>query len=129
MSGKWQGGKGSDPRPIADKKKFDENWDRIFGKKEPELKKKKLQLLWVLCPGHVKSKNDGQVHYVSEKQLRSLYDLKYLDYVLPLEEYEDRKHVRPGEVYVVYLRPRYEGDYAEYKAETIAEWEKVNGES
>jgi hypothetical protein len=38
MSGKWQGGKGSDPRPIADKKKFDENWDRIFGKKDQEQK-------------------------------------------------------------------------------------------
>lgn len=37
MSGKWQGGKGSDPRPISDKKKFDENWDRIFSKKEPEV--------------------------------------------------------------------------------------------
>ena len=27
------GGKGSRPRPV-DKKKFDENWDRIFGKKD-----------------------------------------------------------------------------------------------
>lgn len=30
-------GKGSKPRPFSDKKKFDENWDMIFGKKkEPE---------------------------------------------------------------------------------------------
>lgn len=28
-------GKGSRPRPV-DKKKFDENWDRIFGKKKDE---------------------------------------------------------------------------------------------
>jgi len=28
----WHGGKGSKPRPV-DKKKFDDNWDRIFGKK------------------------------------------------------------------------------------------------
>lgn len=27
------GGKGSAPRPIPDRKKFEENWDRIFGKK------------------------------------------------------------------------------------------------
>ena len=27
----WHGGKGSKQRPT-DKKKFDENWDRIFGK-------------------------------------------------------------------------------------------------
>lgn len=31
------GGKGSARRPT-DKKKFDDNWDRIFGKKEPETK-------------------------------------------------------------------------------------------
>jgi hypothetical protein len=35
-------GKGSKPRPFTDKKKFDDNWDMIFGKKkekEPEDKK------------------------------------------------------------------------------------------
>ena len=31
---KWHGGKGSIPRPIADKSKFEENWERIFGKQE-----------------------------------------------------------------------------------------------
>ena len=32
----WHGGKGSDPRKV-DKKKFDKNWDLIFGnKKEPK---------------------------------------------------------------------------------------------
>lgn len=41
MSGKWQGGKGSDPRPIADRKKFEENWERIFGKKEDKPKPEK----------------------------------------------------------------------------------------
>lgn len=35
----WHGGKGSKPRPV-DKKKFDENWDRIFGNKKKEEKKK-----------------------------------------------------------------------------------------
>lgn len=29
---KWHGGKGSKQRPT-DKKKFDDNWDRIFNKK------------------------------------------------------------------------------------------------
>lgn len=33
----WHGGKGSKPRPYSiDKKKFDDNWDRIFGKKKEE---------------------------------------------------------------------------------------------
>ena len=31
----WHGGKGSSPRPV-DKKKFDENWDRIFSKNKNE---------------------------------------------------------------------------------------------
>lgn len=34
----WSGGKGSSPRPT-DKKKFDEGWDRIFGKKKEDDKK------------------------------------------------------------------------------------------
>lgn len=35
--GSWSGGKGSKPRPIKDKKQFDENWERIFGKKQPPI--------------------------------------------------------------------------------------------
>lgn len=39
MSEQWHGGKGSRPRPYSvDKKNFDENWDRIFGKKKEEEK-------------------------------------------------------------------------------------------
>lgn len=34
MSGQWQGGKGSKQRKAADQKKFDSNWDAIFGKKD-----------------------------------------------------------------------------------------------
>lgn len=30
---KWHGGKGSNPRPIRDRKQFDDNWDKIFSKK------------------------------------------------------------------------------------------------
>lgn len=33
----WHGGKGSKPRPV-DKRKFDENWDKIFGKKKEKEK-------------------------------------------------------------------------------------------
>lgn len=32
MSGQWEGGKGSKQRPT-NKSKFDENYDKIFGKK------------------------------------------------------------------------------------------------
>ena len=33
MSGAWEGGKGSNARRV-DQKKFDSNWDAIFGKKD-----------------------------------------------------------------------------------------------
>lgn len=33
------GGKGDKPRPIPDRKKFEDNWDSIFKKKEEEKKK------------------------------------------------------------------------------------------
>jgi hypothetical protein len=32
--------KGSAPRPIPDRQKFDENWDKIFGKKPSKDEKK-----------------------------------------------------------------------------------------
>ena len=31
-------GKGSKPRPIPDRKQYEENWDRIFGKKKQDEK-------------------------------------------------------------------------------------------
>lgn len=36
-------GKGSKPRPIADRKKFSENWDKIFNNKEVKNAKEKEQ--------------------------------------------------------------------------------------
>lgn len=30
------GGKGSKPRPIPDRKQFEDNWDKIFKKPKPE---------------------------------------------------------------------------------------------
>ena len=34
MSNSWHGGKGSKPRPIEDKKRFEDNWDAIFAPKD-----------------------------------------------------------------------------------------------
>ena len=37
-----EAGKGSSPRPLSvDRKKFEDNWDRIFTKKKEEKKKDK----------------------------------------------------------------------------------------
>ena len=48
---KWHGGKGSKRRP-SDEQAYSDNWDRIFGTKEPEIKVRKS------TPKHAKS----QVH-------------------------------------------------------------------
>ena len=42
--GKWIGGKGSDRRPkkVSDEQ-FQDNWEKIFGKKEPKIKSRKHQ--------------------------------------------------------------------------------------
>lgn len=37
MSGQWHGGKGSAPRKGADRKAYEDNWERIFGKKEKDM--------------------------------------------------------------------------------------------
>ena len=36
MTEKWHGGKGDRPRPISNRKQFDENWKLIFGKLDYE---------------------------------------------------------------------------------------------
>ena len=38
----WHGGKGSAPRPRSvPKDVWEDNWERVFGKKEPEIKVRK----------------------------------------------------------------------------------------
>ena len=40
---KWQGGKGSDRRPMnINDKDMEDNWKRIFGKPEPKVKVRKI---------------------------------------------------------------------------------------
>jgi hypothetical protein len=38
MGKEWHGGKGSAQRTALDQKKFEDNWDKIFGKKEKDKK-------------------------------------------------------------------------------------------
>jgi len=40
MSSSWHGGKGDAPRKGADRKAYEDGWDRIFGKKDSEKAKK-----------------------------------------------------------------------------------------
>jgi len=42
----WHGGKGSKPRPVSDRKKFEDNWDAIFNKKKEPEKQPKEDKIW-----------------------------------------------------------------------------------
>jgi hypothetical protein len=43
MSNSWHGGKGSKPRSVSDRKKFEDNWDAIFNKKKVDESKKDVK--------------------------------------------------------------------------------------
>ena len=65
---------------------------------------------YLLCPGHVMSKTDGQYHYVSAHELAGLYGVRM-----------DQCDVRPDKKisgfgwrpapWIIELHPRYDGDY------------------
>jgi len=47
MSNQWHGGKGSAPRKNNDQKTYEDNWEKIFGKKNQKVKQKQLtELNW-----------------------------------------------------------------------------------
>jgi hypothetical protein len=73
---------------------------------------------YVLCPGQVMSKRDGQVHHVSAGELQALYRVDPRDcLVMPAQPSVGRCGLRDwvqaaidaGDL--VALRPRYDGDY------------------
>ena len=47
-----EAGKGDTPRPIVDRKKFEESWERTFGKKCPEGLCENRKQCWEPC-GHL----------------------------------------------------------------------------
>lgn len=61
---------------------------------------------YILHPGTVKSKTDGQEHYISAARLARLYGLNLVDCIV---------HTEPKSyafnVYDIHLHPRYDGDY------------------
>ena len=74
---------------------------------------------YILCPGEIESKYDGQIHYIGPMQLARLYEIDIRD----CEIYEPAPWWTPSyfkEFEVKYkdiprLYPRYHGDYLEYK--------------
>lgn len=75
-----------------------------------------MTVRYLLCPGPVRSRSDGQVHHVSAPELARLYGVAMADCVAlpgrpgdrPLR---DTLLARAARGELVYLHPRYDGDY------------------
>ena len=66
-SKQWHGGKGSGRRSTADDNAYGDNWDKIFGKKKPEIKVRKE------TPDHGKT----QIHTDTSKVIPRHYKYKH----------------------------------------------------
>lgn len=71
--------------------------------------------LYVLCPGRVTSRTDGQRHWVGADALRRLYGVAARDCVTYPQgdgtEADIRRRIWCDPPGAIYLRPRYDGDY------------------
>lgn len=70
---------------------------------------------YVLHPGPVKSRNDGQVHFIGAAQLADLYNVSLRDCITyPTgcgTESVIRRRIWRDPVDAVHLHPRYDGNY------------------
>ena len=70
---------------------------------------------FVLCPGYVNSRTDGQRHWVGADALRRLYGVSVRDCVIYPQgdgvEADIRRRIWCAPSGAVWLRPRYDGDY------------------
>jgi hypothetical protein len=72
------------------------------------------RVYYVVCPGWIESKNDGQRHFIGAMQLMNLYGLntrRHDVHIEPSASWEFHGWNPPTDA--VYLRPRYHGDYTE----------------
>ena len=67
-----------------------------------------MKKTYLVCPGIVKSKSDGDEHFITAKQLMSLYAVKPYD-CLVVDCPESARGIK-WEDYIV-LRPNTEGNY------------------
>lgn len=63
---------------------------------------------YIICPGYVRSKNDGQIHYIGAGRLIELYELSH-ELVCGVL-HDDTKGFSNPEDYI-FLHPRTDGDY------------------
>lgn len=77
-----------------------------------------MTIRYLLCPGHVRSKGDGQVHYIPAMTLAHLYSVKMSECVIlpgnrtPWDSRARETWLARADLgEVIALRPRYDGDY------------------
>lgn len=71
-------------------------------------------IYYIICPGWITSKNDGQRHYIGAMQLMRLYGMSHRTHdvhIHPEGRHEYLGWNPPSDA--VYLHPRYDGDYKE----------------
>lgn len=74
---------------------------------------------YLLCPGYVVSRNDGQKHYIGAKLLAQLYRVRMQDCLVAPDASQPGGQQRYDQLLAaaqmgefVVLRPRYSGDYS-----------------
>lgn len=66
--------------------------------------------IYVLVPGYVTSKNDGDIHYINARRLRRLYGVDPAECIEAPTGPGAERWEPPTDA--VYLHPRYDGDYS-----------------
>lgn len=68
---------------------------------------------YLLVPGHVTSKTDGDLHYISASRLAELYGVRMNECTVYPDNPRQRTLVHPWEHYgLIQLTARYDGDYS-----------------
>ena len=65
---------------------------------------------YVLMPGYIQSRNDGQAHYINAEKLSALYGVK-LQECFVYDRYNPEHRFWRAEKGDILLRPRWDGDY------------------
>ncbi len=66
---------------------------------------------YVLHPGYVTSKADGDRHYINAKQLADLYRIKLTECHIIMDDYPDFQSRMDETRHLIHLYPRFDGDY------------------
>jgi len=73
---------------------------------------------WLIVPGTIISKRDGDLHYISAEDLMWLYRVNPAECVVHNERMGPYRGATTDRLWV--LRPRFDGDYLEYKQTLLA---------